>query len=105
VGAALFHVDDRQTERTKLIVAFRNLANTPETDKITDEKLEKYKSATSYDFRFQGLCFKNTRHTNMQIYRKPAASFYRLHPNANAYTLEHSVCVCAYACACVHVRM
>jgi len=44
VGAELFHVDgrsDRQTDITKLTVAFRNFANTPKMnkEKKTNRKL------------------------------------------------------------------
>jgi hypothetical protein len=37
VGAELFHVDgqtDRQTDVTKLIVAFRSIANAPKSDQL-----------------------------------------------------------------------
>ena len=37
VGAEFFRVD-RQTDMTKLIVAFRNFSNAPKNAKITDNK-------------------------------------------------------------------
>ena len=46
VGAELFHVErtDRQTDITKLRVAFRNVANGPKTKSITHEEKQNIKA-------------------------------------------------------------
>jgi hypothetical protein len=42
MGAELFHAEDRRTDMTKLIVAFRHIANAPNKGIVVETRKEKF---------------------------------------------------------------